>query len=95
MPSALLANASLGLLRHFATSFLQRHILQHHFCNVILIGRIILIFRFGQNHRHRPHSCPCRQQLEYMRLNRNALISETRIIKCLSVVRENILLFWC
>ena len=40
-----------------ATSFLQ-----HHFCNVILIRRIILICRFGQNHRHRPHSCPCRQQ---------------------------------
>ena len=37
-------------------------ILQRHFCNIILIHRIILIFRFGQNHRHRPHSCPCRQQ---------------------------------
>ena len=43
----------------FAKSFLQCH-----FCNVILIRRIILIFRFSQNHRHRPHSCPCRQQLE-------------------------------
>ena len=41
----------------FATSFLQ-----HHFCNVILIRRIILIFCFGQNHSHRPYSCPCRQQ---------------------------------
>ena len=41
----------------FARSFLQCH-----FCNVILICRIILIFRFGQNHRHRTHSCPCRQQ---------------------------------
>ena len=45
----------------FATS-----VLQHHFCNVILIHRIILIFRFSQNHRHRPHSCPCRQQLEVL-----------------------------
>ena len=41
----------------FAVSFLQ-----YHFCKVILIRRIILIFRFGQNHRHRPHSCPCKQQ---------------------------------
>ena len=57
MPSALLANASLGLLRHFATSFCSVI-----FCNVILIPRIILIFRFGQNHRHRPHNCACRQQ---------------------------------
>ena len=48
----------LGLLCHFAMSFSQ-----HHFCNIILIRRIILIFRFGQIHRHRPHSCPCRQQL--------------------------------
>ena len=38
-----------------------RSFLQCHFCNVILIRRIILIFCFGQNHRHRPHSCPCRQ----------------------------------
>ena len=45
----------------FTASFLQRH-----FCNVILIRRIILIFRFGQNHWHRPHSCPCRQQLVYI-----------------------------
>ena len=42
----------------FATSFLQRH-----FCNIILIRRIIRIFHFGQNHR--PHSCPCRQQQVY------------------------------
>ena len=45
----------------FAASFLRRH-----FCNVILIRRIILVFRFGQNHRHRPHSCPCRQQWCYL-----------------------------
>ena len=41
----------------FAVSFLQCH-----FCNVILIHRIILIFHFSQNHRHRPCGCPCRQQ---------------------------------
>ena len=42
-------------------SFLQRQ-----FFNVILIRRIILIFRFGHIHRHRPHSCPCRQQQRYV-----------------------------
>ena len=36
--------------------------LQHHICNVISIHRIILICCFSQNHRHRPHSCPWRQQ---------------------------------
>ena len=52
MPSALLANASLGLLCHFATSFLQCHFdLQNH-----------SHFLFQSHHRHRPHSCPCRQQ---------------------------------
>ena len=68
MPSALVANASLGLLLHFVTSFLQCH-----FCNVILIHRIILIFRFGQNHRHRPHSCPQNQNLKQNVLLLNCL----------------------
>ena len=42
--------------RHFCDVIFAASFLQHHFCNVILIRRIILIFRFGQNHRHRPHS---------------------------------------
>ena len=37
----------------FAASLLQHN----------LICRIILIFRFSQTHRHRPHSCSYRQQL--------------------------------
>ena len=41
---------------------LQNNVMTRHLCNVILIRRIILIFSFGQNHKHRPHSCPCRQQ---------------------------------
>ena len=31
-------------------------------CNIALILQIILFFLLSQDHRHRPHSCPWRQQ---------------------------------
>ena len=73
-----------------ATSFYKRHFLQHHFCNAILVHKIILIFHFGQNHRHRPHSCPCRQQQVVGQI----LFLETLIVVKLVVITKflNVLL---
>ena len=52
-----LSQRYVNMLRHFAK-----------WPNVALILRIILIFPLGQNHRHRPHSCHCRQQLELVKM---------------------------
>ena len=55
-----------------------------HFCNVILIRRIIFIFPLGQNHRHRPHSFPCRRQLAIHMINSSIFEkSAGRIHRCL------------
>ena len=53
---------------------------------ILTILRISIIFPFGQNHRCRSHSCPCRQQLAtHITLQKRCQYSETMHIHALYI----------